>query len=220
MSENHNHDLPQTPQGAAKQPGETSTVWLIWLIYGVFYFCRTNLSVAVPGMQMSVEDGGLALDKQQIGLILGSLKLSYAFGQLLNGQLSEKISPRVLLALGLLGSAGLNVLFGFATGLYFLIFVWACNGYCQSLGWTPCVRVLGNWVPILRRGKAIGIVGTGYQVTLGLSYIVAGVAIEHAVVFTGEPQRRRRGRGLVTIADKATGGCQTLVCGKLNTDNQ
>ncbi len=162
----------------AKLPGETSTVWLIWLIYGTFYFCRTNLSVAVPGMQLSVEDGGLGLDKQQIGFILGSLKLSYAFGQLLNGQLSEKISPRVLLALGMLGSAGLNVLFGFSTGLYFLIFVWACNGYCQSLGWTPCVRVLGNWVPILRRGRAMGIVGTGYQVTTGLSYIVAGAAIE------------------------------------------
>ena len=88
--------------------------------------------------------------------------MAYAFGQLLNGQLAEHFSPRKLLAWGMLGSAALNVLFGFSTGLYFLIFVWACNGYCQSLGWTPCVRVLGNWIPILRRGRAIGIVGTGY----------------------------------------------------------
>lgn len=161
----------------AKRPGEDSVVWLIWLTYGVFYFCRTNLSVALPGMQMPLEDGGLGLSKDQIGYILGGLKLAYAFGQLLNGQLSEKISPRVLLALGMFGSAGLNVLFGFGTGLYFLIFVWACNGYCQSLGWTPCVRVLGNWVPVLRRGKAIGIVGTGYQITLGLTYVIAGAAV-------------------------------------------
>ncbi|TWU14959.1 Glycerol-3-phosphate transporter [Symmachiella macrocystis] len=161
----------------AKRSGEDSVVWLIWLTYGVFYFCRTNLSVALPGMQMPVEDGGLGLSKDQIGYILGGLKLAYAFGQLLNGQLSEKISPRVLLALGMFGSAGLNVLFGFGTGLYFLIFVWACNGYCQSLGWTPCVRVLGNWVPVLRRGKAIGIVGTGYQITLGLTYVIAGAAV-------------------------------------------
>jgi sugar phosphate permease len=88
------------------------------------------------------------------------------------------VAPRVLLALGMLGSAGLNVLFGFSTGFYFLLFVWACNGYCQSLGWTPCVRVIGNWVPVLRRGKAIGIVGTGYQLTLGLTYLVAGQAAE------------------------------------------
>ena len=160
-----------------KQPGETSTIWLIWLTYGAFYFCRTNLSVAVPGMQLSPEEGGLGLDKSEIGLILGSWKLAYASGQLLNGQLSEKFSPRKLLAIGMLGSVVLNILFGFGTGLYFLIFVWACNGLCQSLGWTPCVRVIGNWIPILRRGKAIGIVGTGYQVTAGLTYIVSGAAV-------------------------------------------
>ncbi len=179
MSSPQDDNLKQsaTLSGEGRHEGETSVVWLIWLTYGAFYFCRTNLSVAVPGMQESVDQGGLGLSKEQIGFILGGLKLAYAFGQLLNGQLSEKISPRVLLAIGMLGSAGLNVIFGFTTGLYFLIFVWACNGYCQSLGWTPCVRVLGNWVPILRRGKAIGIVGTGYQVTLGLTYVVAGAAV-------------------------------------------
>ena len=33
------------------------------------------------------------------------------------------------------GSAALNAIFGFSTGFYFLLFVWATNGYCQSLGW-------------------------------------------------------------------------------------
>ena len=79
----------------------------------------------------------------------------------------------------MLGSAALNVAFGFPTALYFLIFVWACNGYCQSLGWTPCVRVMANWVPARRRGKAIGIVGTGYQVTAALTFVVSGLAAEH-----------------------------------------
>jgi sugar phosphate permease len=52
------------------------------------------------------------------------------------------------------------------------------NGVCQSLGWTPCVRVAANWVPIGRRGHAMGIIGTGYQITLGLTYVVASQAAE------------------------------------------
>jgi len=52
------------------------------------------------------------------------------------------------------------------------------NGYFQSLGWTPCVRVMANWIPVGRRGKAIGIIGTGYQVTAALSVILAGFAAE------------------------------------------
>ncbi|MEX2285723.1 MAG: MFS transporter [Planctomycetaceae bacterium] len=157
-----------------RKPGENQVLWTIWLTYGAFYFCRTNLSAAVPGMESAISEGGLGLTGGEVGTILASLKIAYGVGQLLNGQASERISPRVLLALGMFGSAALNVLFGLSTGFYFLLFVWACNGYCQSLGWTPCIRVVGNWFPVLRRGAAIGLIGTGYQVTLGLTYLVAG----------------------------------------------
>ena len=160
-------------------PGEQQVVWTIWLAYGAFYFCRTNLGAAIPGMERPVSAGGLGLSSAQIGWILASLKITYGCGQLLNGQLSERISPRVLLALGMFGSAALNVLFGLGAGFYFLLFVWALNGYFQSLGWTPCVRVVGNWIPVLRRGHALGIIGTGYQITLALTYLVASQSAEH-----------------------------------------
>lgn len=158
---------------------ENSVLWTLWLTYGAFYFCRTNLSAAVPGMSSPVSVGGLGLTGEQTGWILASLKIAYGLGQLLNGQLSERISPRVLLAIGMFCSAGLNVLFGFSEGFLFLVFVWATNGFCQSLGWTPCVRVMANWVPVVRRGHAVGLIGTGYQITQGLTYLIAGQAAEH-----------------------------------------
>src|SRR5207249_4076785 len=85
---------------------------------------------------------------------------------------------RKLVALGLLGSAALNVVFGWATGLYFLTFVWACNGYVQALGWTPAMRVAANWFPPLQRGRAIGLIGTGYQLCGALTFVIAGWAAE------------------------------------------
>ncbi|MCH7987855.1 MAG: MFS transporter [Planctomycetes bacterium] len=157
---------------AGPLPGENRVIWIVWWTYGAFYFCRNNISVALPG----IEDE-LGLDKLQMGVVLLSLKLAYGVGQFLNGQISEQISPRRMLAIGMIGSAALNVVFGFGTGLYFFIFIWACNGYSQSLGWTPCVRVIGNWIPVLRRGKAIGIVGTGYQLTGALTFLVSGFAV-------------------------------------------
>jgi len=116
---------------------------------------------------------------EEVGLILASLKITYGLGQLVNGQLSERVSPRLLLTFGMFGSAALNIVFGLGTGFYFLLFVWAMNGYGQSLGWTPCVRVVGNWIPPERRGKAIGLIGTGYQLTAGLTYVVAGQAADY-----------------------------------------
>lgn len=157
-------------------PGENIVIGTLWLTYGAFYFCRTNISAAVPGLKQSVEAGGLGFSAAEVGWILASLKIAYGVGQFINGQLSERVSPRVMLALGMFGSAALNVLFGLSTGFYFLLFIWAANGFCQSLGWTPTVRVAANWIPIERRGHAIGIIGTGYQITLGLTYLIAGHA--------------------------------------------
>src|SRR5439155_1620203 len=164
------------PPRASALPGELVVVWTLWLTYGAFYFCRTNLSVAVKGMESPLDAGGLGLSGTQIGWILASLKIAYGLGQLLNGQLSERIPPRAMLAIGMFGSAALNILFGFSSGFFFLLFVWATNGICQSLGWTPCVRVAANWVPVERRGNAIGLIGTGYQITFGLTYLIAGYA--------------------------------------------
>jgi sugar phosphate permease len=168
----------ETDVSAAPPPGELSVIWTLWLTYGAFYFCRVNISAAVPGLKAPVEEGGLGIGADTVGWILGSLKITYALGQLINGQLSEQLPPRKMLAIGMLGSAALCVCFGAGTAAYFLLFVWAINGYFQSLGWTPCVRVIANWIPVARRGKVIGIVGTGYQVTAALSVILAGYSAQ------------------------------------------
>ena len=165
-------------QQSERQAGENTLMWTVWFTYGAFYFCRTNISAAVPGLKESVENGGLGLTATEVSYILGGTKLAYAVGQLLNGQLSEQLAPRKLLAIGMFGTAVLNVVFGFGTALYFLIFIWACNGYSQALGWTPCVRVMANWFPVERRGRVIGLVGTGYQATAVATYLVSGFAAE------------------------------------------
>jgi len=136
---------------------------------GSFYFCRNNLGVALPGIQAE-----LGYTKSQLGTVLMALKLAYGLGQFINGQMAEHWKPRKLLATGLLASAALNVIFGWATALYFLTFVWACNGYVQALGWPSSMRVAANWFPALQRGRAIGIIGTGYQLCGALTFVVAG----------------------------------------------
>ena len=148
-------------------------LWVLWLTYGSFYFSRNNLGVALPGLQTE-----LGFTKSQLGTVLMALKLAYGVGQLINGQLAEHWRPRVLLGIGLLASTALNVMFGWATALYFLTFIWACNGYVQALGWPPTMRVAANWFPALQRGRAIGVIGTGYQLCGALTFVVAGWAAE------------------------------------------
>ena len=166
-------DSGSTSTRSAFSFAEGQVMWVLWLTYGSFYFCRTNIAAAVPGIEAD-----FGYTKAQIGLVLGALKLAYGIGQLINGQLAEKISPRKLLTVGMLVSAALNVAFGMGAALYFLIFIWACNGYFQALGWTPCMRVAANWFPVEKRGRAVGIIGTGYQATAALTYVMAGYSVQ------------------------------------------
>ena len=165
-------DPNKQPSSSKFLRSEAGVIWVLWLTYGSFYFCRTNISAAIPGIQEELD-----LTKTQIGLILGSLKIAYGIGQFINGQLAEKFSARKLLAVGMLTSALLNVIFGFGTALYFLVFIWAANGYFQALGWTPTMRVAANWFPWEKRGRAIGIIGTGYQFTAALTFVIAGFSV-------------------------------------------
>jgi OPA family glycerol-3-phosphate transporter-like MFS transporter len=165
------HNANTLPDPDHRLAGESKVLWVIWLTYGSFYFCRQNIAAAVPGLKSE------GLNEIEIGLILGALKIAYAVGQLVNGQFAERIPARWLLAIGMLGSAAFNLVFGLSEGLYFLIFVWACNGYCQALGWTPCIRVIANWFPATRRGRAIGVIGTSYQFMAGVTYLVAGASV-------------------------------------------
>lgn len=159
-------------QGASR--AATRVLWVLWATYGAFYFCRTNISAALPGLQAELE-----LSKTEIGTILGALKLAYGLGQFVNGQLAERFPARVLLAIGMFTSAALNVVFGLGTATYFLLFVWAANGYFQAMGWTPTMKIASRWFPPSRRGRAIGLIGTGYQLAGALTFVIAGWSAEY-----------------------------------------
>ena len=58
-------------------------LWVLWLTYGSFYFCRTNITAAGPGIESVLE-----CTNTEIGLILWAPKHTYGTGQLINGPLA------------------------------------------------------------------------------------------------------------------------------------
>lgn len=90
----------------------TRTLFVLWTTYGSFYMCRTNFGPAVPSMRRDL--GFTAL---QIGFLLGGVKLGYALGQLVNGQLTERYGPRRVLITGMIGSSVATMLLAAAPAL-------------------------------------------------------------------------------------------------------
>jgi OPA family glycerol-3-phosphate transporter-like MFS transporter len=89
--------------GLARQ--RKRTLFVLWTTYGSFYLCRANLGPVRSTMQSS-----LGLTAVEIGLVFGAVKLGYALGQLVNGQLTERFGARRILSVGMLGSAAATLL--------------------------------------------------------------------------------------------------------------
>jgi MFS transporter, OPA family, sugar phosphate sensor protein UhpC len=111
-----------------------------FLGYAVLYFCRKNMSVALPAMAHDLHYSNV-----QLGLIGTTLYVTYGIGKLLNGLLADRANIRRFMATSLLVSGALNLWFGTASSLWVLAFCWGCNGWFQSMGFPPIARGMSLW---------------------------------------------------------------------------
>ena len=149
--------------------------WMMWITYAAFYLGRVNISVAMPGIAQE-----FGLTKTSLGGILSALFALYAIGQFINGQLGDKLNSRLIITVGLLSSAILNIFMGLTGGIIgLMVVIWGLNGYFQSMGWGPTVKAMANWFPSNIRGKISGRIGTSYILGGALSWLLAGTIIKY-----------------------------------------
>lgn len=151
------------------QPVQRRVVGIAWITYASYYLGRVNISTAMPDLQMD-----LLLSKQQVGLISTGFFWAYAVGQLVNGPLGDRLSPRRFVFVGLLASAAINLAFGSVSIWVLLIGLWTLNGYFQATGWGPILRTLANWLSPKQRTKISGIFGSSFVAGNALTWLLTG----------------------------------------------
>lgn len=112
---------------------------IVYLAYTSIYIARINLSVAGPGL---IEEG--VIDTVQLGLLGSIFSTFYACGRLVNGGLSDRTPPWVMLTVGL-GVAGIsNIFVGFFPPFIGILILWLANAYAQSMLWSSVLCVVAS----------------------------------------------------------------------------
>ena len=155
--------------------------------YTLFYFLRKNLSLAMPGL---AQDYGIT--KTSLGLFLTLHGVVYGVGKFVAGPISDRSRPRLFLMGGLLLALLANVVFGFgpvlaklfaggAEGAAFttalitvLGIAWVANGFFQSMGNPPCLKLLSHWVPPNELATKLAIWNSSHSIGAGLITILCG----------------------------------------------
>lgn len=86
--------------------------------YVTFYVCRLSFTVAKSAL---VE---LGITPTELGMIGSALFFSYAIGKLVNGFIADHANVVRYMSLGLLLSAGMNLLMGMTTNALLLAIFW------------------------------------------------------------------------------------------------
>ncbi|MGM9991569.1 MAG: MFS transporter [Candidatus Bruticola sp.] len=142
--------------------------------YGVFYFVRKNISIAIPLLESS-----LGISKAAIGMIVSVSDVVYGVSKFVNGFLGDRCNARYFMAVGLLLSALANFMFGMSSAVGVLLVAWVLNGWFQGMGSPPCSRVICHWFSSKERGTYWSIWNTSHQIGLSLILIMGGYLGEY-----------------------------------------
>ena len=142
--------------------------------YGVFYFVRKNISIAIPLLENS-----LGISKAAIGMIVSISDVVYGVSKFVNGFFGDRCNARYFMAVGLLLSALANFMFGMSSAVAVLLAAWVLNGWFQGMGSPPCSRVICHWFSSKERGTYWSIWNTSHQIGLSLILIMGGYLGEY-----------------------------------------
>jgi sugar phosphate permease len=142
------------------------TVALLFAGYACYYFCRADLSVAMPMLIEELHSRGLSVPDATVRL--GSMAsfgvLAYAAGKFLLGGLADFWGGRRNFMIGLAGAILFTLVFAAGEGLPVFTLAWIGNRSIQSMGWAGLVKVCSNWFSYKSYGTIVGILSLSFLI--------------------------------------------------------
>ena len=129
-------------RNSSEKRGAITIILLCVIAYVSIYIARKNFSVCMTDM---IADG--IIDKIAGGTAGTAFLACYAGGQLFNGVLGDRVSPKYMVSIGLIGAGICNLLMGSVQIGMLVPLFWGLNGYFCSMLWSPIIRGFSEWLP-------------------------------------------------------------------------
>jgi sugar phosphate permease len=160
---------------------QTAVILLLFGGYGALYFCRADLSVAMPLLFEALGQHGIPHDVAivRMGTMASLGVLAYALGKLFLGGLGDFWGGRFSFLVGLAGATVFTLLFASGLSLPLFSIAWIGNRLTQSPAWAGLIKVSSKWFDYSSYGMIIGILSISYLVGDAAARQWMGMLIEH-----------------------------------------
>ena len=147
-------------------------IFLCSLAYFASYITRLDYAAVLVEL---IQDLNTTKQIASIG-VTGSF-ITYGLGMFLAGWLGDKMRPRVLIAIGLVGSSLINLLAGTLHSIYAIAGLWCFNGLFQAMIYPPLMRLMGDNLSTDDLSSGITWVTVSANIATVLLYAVSPVLI-------------------------------------------
>lgn len=175
--------------GGARKPADPRrlhfrqgvTILLLFSGYGAYYFCRSDLSVAMPLLIDYLHGRGISIDSATIylGTIASFGVLAYALGKLFLAELGDIWGGKRSFNIGLSGAILFTLLFACGGVLPVFTIAWIGNRLTQSIGWAGLVKVCSKWFSYSSYGGVMGLLSLSYLVGDAAARNTMGILVSH-----------------------------------------
>lgn len=152
------------------------TFAITWLAYAGFNLTRMSFAVSKVGIE---RDAHIEISQRQMAGIDGAFLAAYAIGQFFWGIAGDRFGPRKVIVFGMLCSVLTGFSMGAASSVTMFIALFFIQGLCQSSGWAPLVKNVGNFFSRRERGSVLGLWCTNYAVGGFVASVLASYAAQH-----------------------------------------
>ncbi|MNB71276.1 Phosphoglycerate transporter protein [compost metagenome] len=156
--------------------GSIRTVFFIcWITYTSTYIGRLNFNASMGEMMTSDH-----FSKSQLGLVAAAFFFAYGIGQFISGILGDRVSPKLLVFLGLSSSSALNLAMGISSTYEMMVILWSLNGLAQSLTWSPMAKLIADRLPKKESFRALAVLTTTVPAGTLITYLMCSLLIDYS----------------------------------------
>jgi len=144
---------------------------ITWLAYAGLALTRKSFVVA----KVEIGEGTvIGLSEAQLAWIDGAFLVAYAAGQCFWGIAGDRWGARRVLLIGMFCSVVAGVAMGTASTAMAFGILFCIQGLCQSCGWAPLLKNVGNFFSHRERGVFLGLWCTNYAIGGLVASLFAG----------------------------------------------
>ena len=158
---------------------------ILYLAYTSIYIARINLSMAGPELiNLNL------IDTVQLGALGSVFSTLYSVGRLINGGISDRTPPYIMLTTGLAVAGISNLLIGFFPPFIGIFILWTANAYAQSMLWSSVLCVVSNIyekeVAKKKTSLMVTSVATGNILAIIVStFLIEKLGVQYAFIVPG-----------------------------------